>query len=140
MTAACPVAVPIADNEISQRVPRTNERRPNPLYTSNLLVSNDAESWYDGVEFTWDKRFTQGVQFQVAYTFSNSEDTNSEATAVGAGDSNQQGPNSDYARARARFHTPHRFTFNGSYRLPFFDARICSGRHSAGGCSRVSSR
>ena len=32
--AACPVAVPIADNEISLRVPRTNERRPNPLYTT----------------------------------------------------------------------------------------------------------
>ena len=112
--------VPIADNEISQRVPRTNERRPNPLYTSNLLISNDAEAWYDGVEFAWDKRFSHGLQFQVAYTFSNSEDTTSEATFVGAGDSNQQGPNDAYARAKSRFHTPHRFTFNGSYRLPFF--------------------
>ena len=118
--AACPVAVPIADNEISFRVPRTNERRPNPLYTSNLIISNDAEAWYDGVEFSWDKRFSHGVQFQVAYTFSNSEDTTSEATFVGAGDSNQQGPNSAYARAKSRFHSPHRFTLNGSYRLPFF--------------------
>jgi hypothetical protein len=123
VTAACPVAVPIADNEISQRVPRTNERRPNPLYTTNLLISNDAEAWYDGVEFAWDKRFSQGLQFQMAYTFSNSEDTNSEATFVGAGDSNQQGPNAQYARAKSRFHTPHRFTFNGSYRLPFFENR-----------------
>src|SRR5690606_10021572 len=87
--ATCPVAVPIADNEISLRVPRTNERRPNPLYTTNLLVSNDAESWYDGIEFAWDKRFSNGLQFQTAYTFSNSEDTTSEATFVGAGDSNQ---------------------------------------------------
>ncbi|MBA3640709.1 MAG: TonB-dependent receptor [Acidobacteria bacterium] len=119
-TAACPVAVPIANNEISALVPRTNERRPDPLYTTNLLISNDAESWYDGVEFSWDKRLTHGMQFQVAYTYSNSEDTTSEATFVGAGDSNQQGPNSRYARAKSRFHTPHRFTFNGSYRLPFF--------------------
>ena len=59
--AACPVSVPIADNEISLRVPRTNERRPNPLYTTNLLISNDAEAWYDGVEFTWDKRFSHGA-------------------------------------------------------------------------------
>ncbi len=118
--AACPVNVPIADNEISQRVPRTNERRPNPLYTTNLLISNDAEAWYDGVEFAWDKRFSRGLQFQVAYTYSNSEDTTSEATFVGAGDSNQQGPNDKYSRAKSRFHTPHRFTFNGSYRLPFF--------------------
>ncbi|MDQ3486770.1 MAG: TonB-dependent receptor [Acidobacteriota bacterium] len=119
-TAACPVAVPIANNEISARVPRTNERRPDPLFTTNLLISNDAESWYDGIEFSWDKRLSAGMQFQIAYTYSNSEDTTSEATFVGAGDSNQQGPNSRYARAKARFHTPHRFTFNGSYRLPFF--------------------
>lgn len=121
--ATCPVAVPIADNEISLRVPRTNERRPNPLYTTNLLVSNDAESWYDGIEFAWDKRFSNGLQFQTAYTFSNSEDTTSEATFVGAGDSNQNGPDSKYSRAKSRFHTPHRFTFNGSWRMPFFRDR-----------------
>ena len=120
VNATCPVAVPIADNEISLRVPRTNERRPNPLYTNNLLISNDAESWYEGIELAWDKRFSRGLQFQVAYTYSNSEDTTSEATFVGAGDSNQQGPNDKYSRAKSRFHTPHRFTFNGSYRLPFF--------------------
>ncbi len=123
VNATCPVPVPIADNEISLRVPRNNERRPNPLYVTNLLISNDAESWYDGIEFAWDKRFSHGVQFQVAYTFSNSEDTTSEATAVGAGDTNQTGPNAKYARAKARFHTPHRFTFNGSYRLPFFEGQ-----------------
>ena len=123
VNATCPVPVPLANNEISQRVPRTNERRPDPLYFTKLLISNDAESWYDGIEFSWDKRFSHGVQFQAAYTYSNSEDTTSEATFVGAGDSNQQGPNSAYARAKSRFHTPHRFTFNGSYRLPFFSER-----------------
>jgi len=120
VNATCPVPVPIADNEISQRVPRTNERRPNPLYITNLLISNDAESWYDGLELSWDKRFSDGLQLQASYTFSNSEDTTSEATFVGAGDSNQQGPNASYAHAKSRFHTPHRFTLNGSYRFPFF--------------------
>ena len=123
VNATCPVPVPIADNEISLRVPRTNERRPDPLYTNNLLISNAAESWYDGIEFAWDKRFSSGFQFQASYTYSNSEDTTSEATFVGAGDSNQQGPNARYARAKSRFHTPHRFTFNGSWRLPFFEQR-----------------
>jgi hypothetical protein len=47
-------------------------------------------------------------------------DTTSEATFVGAGDSNQQGPNSKYSKGYSRFHVPHRLTFNGSYRLPFF--------------------
>ena len=74
-TATCPVAVPIADNEISVRVPRTNERRPDPLYTTNLLISNDAEAWYDGVEFAWEKRFSQGLQFQTSYVFGNAMET-----------------------------------------------------------------
>ncbi len=122
-TTACPNAVPIADNEISVRVPRTNERRPNPLYTTNLFISNDAESWYKGLEIEWAKRLSRGLQFQAAYTYSKSEDTTSEATFVGAGDTNQNGPNKQFAKGLSRFHTPHRFTFNGSYRLPFFAAR-----------------
>ncbi|HET7698488.1 MAG TPA: TonB-dependent receptor [Vicinamibacterales bacterium] len=128
-TAACPNPVPIADNEISVRVPRTNERRPDPRYTTNLLISNDAESWYDGVEFEWDKRFSHGVQFQAAYTFSKSTDTTSEATFVGAGDTNQTGPNRQFAKGLARYHTPHRFTLNGSWRMPFFaDRRDLAGQ------------
>ena len=47
-------------------------------------------------------------------------DTTSEATFVGAGDTNQNGPNAQFAKGLSRFHTPHRFTLNGSYRLPFF--------------------
>ena len=123
VNAACPNVVPIADNEISARVPRTNERRPSPLYNTNLLISNDAESWYDGLELEWAKRLSKGLQFQAAYTFSKSVDTTSEATATGTGDSNQTGPNRQFATGLSRFHTPHRFTFNGSYRLPFFADR-----------------
>ena len=122
-TAACPNAVPIADNEISLRVPRTNERRPNPLYTTNLLISNDAESWYDGLEIEWDKRVSHGLQFQAAYTYSKSTDTTSEATFVGTGDTNQNGPNAAFAKGLSRFHVPHRFTLNGSWRIPFFQGR-----------------
>lgn len=122
-TATCPNAVPIADNEISLRVPRINERRPNPLYTTNLLISNDAESWYDGLEIEWEKRLSKGLQFQAAYTFSKSVDTTSEATFVGTGDTNQTGPNAKFAKGLSRFHVPHRFTFNGSYRLPFLADR-----------------
>ncbi|HYN09995.1 MAG TPA: TonB-dependent receptor [Vicinamibacterales bacterium] len=123
VNATCPVPVPIADNEISLRVPRTNERRPDPRYTTNLKVSNEAESWYDGVQFEWVKRFSKGLQFIASYTRSKSEDTTSEATFVGAGDSNQQGPNKQYAKGYSRFHTPHRFSFNGSYLLPFWRDR-----------------
>lgn len=123
VTAQCPNLVPIADHEISFRVPRTNERRPDPRYTTNLVVSNQAESWYDGLQVEWTRRFSRGLWFQASYTRSQAEDTTSEATAVGAGDSNQLGPDAKYARGYSRFHTPHRFTFNGSYRLPFWRER-----------------
>jgi len=122
-TEQCPNVVPIANNEISFRVPRTNERRPDPRYTTNLLISNAAKSWYDGLELEWIKRLSDGLQFQTAYTYSRSLDTTSEATAVGAGDSNQNGPDDRFAKGFSRFHTPHRFTFNGSYRLPFLAGR-----------------
>ncbi len=123
ITATCPQPVPIADNEISLRVPRTNERRPDPRYTTNLVVANEAASWYDGLQIEWIRRFSSGLWFQTSYTYSVSEDTTSEATAVGAGDSNQLGPDKRYARGYSRFHTPHRYTFNGSYRLPFLASR-----------------
>jgi hypothetical protein len=123
ITAACPVPVPIADNEISQRVPRTNERRPDPRYGTNLVISNGAESWYDGLQIEWVKRYSQGVSFTVNYTYSLAEDTTSEATFVGAGDSNQLGPDKKYAKGYSRFHTPHRFTVNGSWYLPFLKSR-----------------
>ena len=123
VNAACPVVVPIADNEISLRVPRTNERRPDPRYTSNLIVSNDAKSWYDGIQIEWIKRLGDGLQITTSYTRSRSLDTTSEATFVGAGDSNQQGPNDAYAKGYSRFHTPHRFSFNSTYILPFMKNR-----------------
>ena len=122
-TTACPVAVPIAANEISARVPRTNDRRPDARYNTNIVISSDADSWYDGVQFEWLKRFSSGLDFQMNYTRSVAKDTTSEATFVGAGDSNQLGPDEKLAKGYSRFHTPHRFALNGSYRLPFFADR-----------------
>ncbi len=123
VNAACPVPVPLADNEISSRVPRINERRPDPRFTTNLLISNDAQSWYDGLQVEWIRRLSDGLWFQTSYTYSVSEDTTSEATFVGAGDSNQLGPDKRFSRGYSRFHTPHRYTFNGSYRLPILRDR-----------------
>jgi outer membrane receptor protein involved in Fe transport len=123
VNATCPVPVPIAPNEISLRAPRTNERRPDPRYTTNLLVSNGAETEYDGLQVEIVKRLSQGLMFQTSYTYSKAKDNVSEATAVGTGDSNQTGPNGKFAWGYSRFDTRHRFAFNGSYLLPFFRNR-----------------
>ena len=119
-TAECPVVVPIGEFEYSFRVPRTNERRPNGLYGTNLAVANAAWSYYHGLQFEWTKRLSRNLNFQAAYTWSKAIDTTSEATFVGTGDSNQNGNNARDARALSRFNTPHRFTMYGTYRLPFF--------------------
>lgn len=122
-TAQCPVVVPIGALEYSFRVPRTNERRPNGLFGTNVAVSNGAWSYYHGMQLEWIKRLSRNLNFQAAYTWSKAIDTTSEATFVGAGDSNQNGNNTRDARALSRFHTPHRFTVYGTYRLPFFSSQ-----------------
>ncbi|HEX6623432.1 MAG TPA: hypothetical protein VF064_06945, partial [Pyrinomonadaceae bacterium] len=123
-TALCPSVVPIGALEYSARVPRTDERRPDGRFTTNLFVSNAAWSYYHGLQAEWEKRLTRGLNFQMSYTFSKSMDTTSEATALGtAGDTNQNGNSSRTSRGLSLFHTPHRFTFYGTYRLPFFAGR-----------------
>lgn len=119
-TAQCPVNVPLGNLEYSFRVPRTNERRPNGLYSTNLAVANASWSYYNALQIEWKKRLTSDLNFQAAYTWSKAIDTTSEATAVGVGDSNQNGNSARDVRGHSRFHTPHRFTLYGTYRLPFF--------------------
>ncbi|HET9478944.1 MAG TPA: hypothetical protein VFO72_06350, partial [Pyrinomonadaceae bacterium] len=119
-TPQCPVAVPIGEFEYSFRVPRTNERRPNGLHGTNVAVSNGSWSYYNALQLEWTKRLSSNLNFQAAYTWSKAIDTTSEATFVGAGDSNQNGNNPRNSRGLSRFHTPHRFTIYGTYRLPFF--------------------
>ena len=120
VTAVCPVAVPLGPLEYSIRVPRTNERRPNGSFTNNIVVSNNAWSYYHGLQAEWTKKLSSGLNFQAAYTFSKAIDTTSEATNVGGGDSNINGNSTRISRGLSRFHSPHRMTFNGTYRLPFF--------------------
>ncbi|MDQ3013315.1 MAG: TonB-dependent receptor, partial [Acidobacteriota bacterium] len=119
-TATCPVAVPIGPNEISLRVSRLNERRPSGDFTTNTLVSNGAWSYYHGLQAEWTKKLSQGLFFQMSYTWSKAIDTTSEATLVGAGDSNVLGPDPRVSRGLSRFHSPHRYTLFTSYELPWF--------------------
>lgn len=132
-TVTCPTVVPIGANEYSARVPRTNERRPDPLYATNLEVSNGAWSYYHAMQAEWSKRLSHNINFQAAYTWSKAIDTTSEATFVGTGDSNILGPNAKAQRGHSRFHTPHRFTLFGTYRSPFFDKDRSVLGHILGG-------
>jgi outer membrane receptor protein involved in Fe transport len=118
-TATCPTAVPIADNEISLRVPRTNERRPDARYGTNLIVRNQAQSWYHAGQLEWESGEYHGLNTRLTYTFSKALDTGSEATFVGTGDTNILIDNPNFKRGLSRFDTRHRFTWIASYQLPW---------------------
>jgi hypothetical protein len=123
-TAACPNAVPIAANEVSIRVPRTNDRRPDARYGTNLVVSNIADSTYHAGELEWESGMIHGFQGRVTYTYSKALDVGSEATSSGTGDINIFPPDAgSYSRGLSRFDTRHRFTMTGVYLLPFFRDR-----------------
>ncbi|HEX6732835.1 MAG TPA: TonB-dependent receptor, partial [Pyrinomonadaceae bacterium] len=124
-TAVCPVAVPLGNFEYSVRVPRTNERRPDPRFTTNTFVSNNAWTYYHGLQATWAKRLSKGLAFQAAYTWSKAIDTTSEATNLGVsassgGDSNITGNSARVSRGLSHFDTRHRLTFFSTYQLPFW--------------------
>jgi len=122
-TSTCPNAVPIADNEISIRVPRTNERRPNPNGSTNLVVSNGSKSWYDAAQIEWETGVHRGFQGKTTYTFSKNIDEGSEATFVGQGDINIFPPYESYKRGLSRLDTRHRFTLLGIYAFPWLKDR-----------------
>ncbi|HEX6101139.1 MAG TPA: carboxypeptidase regulatory-like domain-containing protein [Thermoanaerobaculia bacterium] len=122
--ATCPNPVPIGANEISLRVPRTNERRPDARYGTNLVVDNLAESSYHAGQLEMESGLIRGFQGRITYTYSKAIDSGSEATASGAGDINIFPPEYEqYKRGLSRFDTRHRFTATGSYLLPFFRER-----------------
>ncbi|MFN2393281.1 MAG: carboxypeptidase regulatory-like domain-containing protein [Pyrinomonadaceae bacterium] len=122
-TTLCPVAVPLGANEYSFRVPRINERRPDGRFGTNTIVANGAWSYYNGLQIEYKKRLSRRLSASAAYTWSKAIDTTSEATNVGTGDSNVNGPDSRQSRALSRFHTPHRFTLFAAYQSPFFNNR-----------------
>ncbi len=125
-TAQCPNSVPIADNEISLRVPRTNERRPDARYSDVRIVSNIAESWYHSAQLEWEMGDYHGFTGRATYTFGKALDTGAETTDQGIGDIGIFPPRDgryDYARGYSRYDVRHRFTAVGAYQLPWLKNR-----------------
>ncbi|MFZ2490805.1 MAG: carboxypeptidase regulatory-like domain-containing protein [Thermoanaerobaculia bacterium] len=119
--ATCPNAVPLGEFEVSLRFPKTNDRRPDARYTSNLIIDNVAQSSYHAGQLEFETGLTHGFQGRATYTFSKAIDSGSEATATGTGDLNFFPPDYEkYKTGLSRFDTRHRFTGTGSYQLPFY--------------------
>ena len=126
VNTACPNVVPIAANEVSLRVPRTNERRPDARYGDVRVVDNLAESWYHAGQLEWETGEYHGVTGRMTYTYGKALDTGAETTDQGIGDVGifpARDGRVDYARGYSRFDVRHRFTMATAYSLPWLKNR-----------------
>jgi outer membrane receptor protein involved in Fe transport len=126
VNAACPNAVPIAGNEVSLRVPRTDERRPDARYGDVRTVTNLAESWYHAGQLEWETGQFHGLAGRMTYTFGKAIDTGAETTDQGRGDVGAFPPRpgiENYARGLSRFDVRQRFTLSSSYAFPWLKDR-----------------
>jgi hypothetical protein len=125
-TTACPNVVPIAPNEVSLRVPRTDERRPDARFTDVRIVSNLAQSWYHAGQLEWETGEYHGLTGRMTYTYGKALDTGAETTDQGVGDVGIFPPRpgtQDFAKGYSRFDVRHRFTGAAAYSLPWLQNR-----------------
>jgi hypothetical protein len=106
-----------APGTISSAQLRTNQRRPDVRYGSVYIISNNSWSYYNSLRVRIEKRYTRGLQWQVAYSFSKSIDTGSDVT--GPVTTTEEG-SAGSLRGLSDFDQRHRVNFNLSYRLPIY--------------------
>jgi Carboxypeptidase regulatory-like domain/TonB dependent receptor len=86
-----------------------------------FVTESEGNSWYNGLEVSLTKRFSQGLQFLASYTFSKTLDTDgADINGSSAGNTDTLGDqNSPGQRwGRASFDRTHRFVFSATYSLP----------------------
>jgi hypothetical protein len=113
----------VVNNRINQ-----NFLRPYAGYGPIRITNNEASSFYNGLQFEANKRFSRGLLFGFAYTYSKSEDNGSAQRDVipNAYDaSGLWGPSS--------FDTRHLAVLNVVYELPFFSDRSTMAGKLLGG-------
>ena len=96
--------------------------RRNTAFARVLTHTTDANSNYNSLQVSVNRRFTAGLQFQGAYTWGHSIDDGSQQWGS-EGRNNQQNTQDFYDRKLDRggsiYDIRHNFSFNGSYDLPF---------------------
>jgi hypothetical protein len=112
---------------LNQAVPSTdpnsdiNARRPYPFIEQSLsLWCSCSSSTYHSLATKVEKRFSNGLSFLGAYTYSRSIDEQSNASlgfVNGGGFRDARYPQEE--KAISDFNVPHRFVFSATYELPF---------------------
>jgi len=111
----------MADNNFNAPVPGpggTNARRPFPQYGELIYQSPYAHSSYEGLQLTFQKRYSNTLSFLANYTWSHSFD-NVHNNEDNTGGMVPQDPNNTNAeKAESGFDIRHRFVANVVYNLP----------------------
>jgi hypothetical protein len=100
----------------------TNAPRVNPNFNTIRMASTDANSSYQAMQAGVNRRFRQGLQFQVSYTLSKSIDNNSGpwGTDIRNQESFVEDPYDLGAdRGLSGFDSRHVLSFNYTYDIPF---------------------
>jgi hypothetical protein len=112
----------IAARDINQPAPSAESPnlRPNPMFADILTIESRARSRFQAIEIGVDQALSRGVSFQAAYTLGKSMDDAS-SFFTSAGDANfpmdSNDPKAEWGRSD--FDVRHRFTFAGSWALPW---------------------
>jgi hypothetical protein len=106
---------------------------PFPQFGRSLFVADEGGSSYNALQSQIEKRYANGLNFLATYTWSHSIDNAPQTifSATGSGYSGYRNEflipiNEEYANSP--WDTPHRFTFNGLYELPFGTGRAHANR------------
>jgi hypothetical protein len=93
---------------------------PYPGFGLLEYSQNDGNSSYSGLDFTVERRFTAGLSFRLAYTWSKSiDDTAEELSVYGSNAFSQITNNQRSWRGPSDFDVPQRVVFSWVYEMPF---------------------
>jgi Carboxypeptidase regulatory-like domain len=100
------------------------ERRPYYRIAPNITTINerdgDGRSWYDALQTKLEKRFSDGLQMLVAYTFSKTED---DITPVQAIHPTALGDRARMPALSKAIDIPHNFVVSATYELPLGEGK-----------------
>ena len=103
-----------------------NPQNCNPALDAAIdTLRSNAQSNYNSLQVRLEKKYSHGLQYEAAYTFSHALDNASSASlgSVNNGDfQDQRYPNQNYGNAD--FDVRHRFVFSYVYDLPFGHGRV----------------
>ena len=125
--APIPVVQPDGSLFFSPFDPDGPDNRVNPAFGAITMLSSDAQSFYNSMQLSVNKRYSQGNSMQASYTLSKSIDdasSDSGRGAVQATSSSQYGLMRTLDRGLSNFDIRHRFVLSYFYSPPFGTGRM----------------